>query len=111
MDGNILNDPLAESGKTRKWLNMELEKLGVTLDNVFVGQIDSYGELTIDIYDDKIKVPSPQQRPLLMAMMKQCAADLEVFALQTDSKKAQKMYNKNSEKLNQLILKLSPYLK
>ncbi|PWW25831.1 uncharacterized membrane protein YcaP (DUF421 family) [Cytobacillus oceanisediminis] len=111
MDGNILNDPLAESGKTRKWLNMELEKLGVTLDNVFVGQIDSYGELTIDIYDDKIKVPSPQQRPLLMAMMKQCAADLEVFSLQTDSKKAQKMYNKNSEKLNQLILKLSPYLK
>lgn len=111
MDGKILNDPLAESGKTRKWLNMEIEKLGLTLENIFLGQIDSYGELTVDVYDDTVKVPSPQQRPLLMAMMKQCAADLEVFALQTDSKKAQHMYQRNSEKLDQIIQKLRPYLK
>ncbi|WP_264739187.1 DUF421 domain-containing protein [Cytobacillus firmus] len=111
MDGKILNDPLAESGKTRKWLDMEIEKLGLTIDNIFLGQIDSYGELTVDIFDDSLKVPAPQQRPLLMAMIKKCAADLEVFSLQTDSKKAQEMYEKNTQKLNQIIQKLSPYLK
>ncbi|WP_370222528.1 DUF421 domain-containing protein [Cytobacillus sp.] len=111
MDGKILNDPLAESGKTRKWLNMEIEKLGLTIDNIFFGQINSYGELTVDIFDDSLKVPAPQQRPLLMAMIKKCAADLEVFSLQTDSKKAQEMYEKNTQKLNQIIQKLSPYLK
>ncbi|MBX9973802.1 DUF421 domain-containing protein [Cytobacillus firmus] len=111
MDGEILNDPLAESGKTRKWLDMEIEKLGLTIDNIFLGQIDSYGELTVDIFDDSLKVPAPQQRPLLMAMIKKCAADLEVFSLQTDSKKAQEMYEKNTQKLNQIIQKLSPYLK
>ena len=111
MDGKILNDPLAESGKTRKWLDMEIEKLGLTLDNIFLGQIDSFGELTVDIFDDSLKVPAPQQRPLLMAMIKKCAADLEVFSLQTDSKKAQQMYEQNTQKLNQIIQKLSPYLK
>ncbi|EFV75785.1 hypothetical protein HMPREF1013_03845 [Bacillus sp. 2_A_57_CT2] len=111
MDGKILNDPLAESGKSRKWLDMEIEKLGLTIDNIFLGQIDSYGELTVDIFDDSLKVPAPQQRPLLMAMIKKCAADLEVFSLQTDSKKAQEMYEKNTQKLNQIIQKLSPYLK
>ncbi|MGA5688968.1 DUF421 domain-containing protein [Cytobacillus pseudoceanisediminis] len=111
MDGKILNDPLAESGKTRKWLDMEIEKLGLTIDNIFMGQINSYGELTVDIFDDSLKVPAPQQRPLLMAMIKKCAADLEVFSLQTDSKKAQQMYEKNTLKLNQIIQKLSPYLK
>ena len=111
MDGKILNDPLAESGKTRKWLDMEIEKLGLTIDNIFLGQIDSYGELSVDIFDDSLKVPAPQQRPLLMAMIKKCAADLEVFSLQTDSKKAQQMYEKNTLKLNQIVQKLSPYLK
>ncbi|MBU8728792.1 DUF421 domain-containing protein [Cytobacillus oceanisediminis] len=111
MDGKILNDPLAESGKSRKWLDMEIEKLGLTIDNIFLGQIDSYGELTVDIFDDSLKVPAPQQRPLLMAMIKKCAADLKVFSLQTDSKKAQEMYEKNTQKLNQIIQKLSPYLK
>ncbi|MDD9312302.1 DUF1657 domain-containing protein [Cytobacillus firmus] len=38
-------------------------------------------------------------------------ADLEVFSLQTDSKSAQKMYERNTEKLNRIIQKLTPYLK
>lgn len=70
MDGSILDEALRSSGKSRGWLQTELEKLNVTLDNVFIGQVDSYGELTVDIFDDKIQVPSPQQRPLLLASLK-----------------------------------------
>jgi len=110
MDGNIMNDPLAASGKTRDWLQNELEKIGVTLENVFYGQVDSYGELHVDIYDDKLKQPTPQTRPLLMAMLKKCQADLELFELETQNQDAKKMYKKNAQKLDQAIQKLEPYL-
>ncbi|MFD2444404.1 DUF421 domain-containing protein [Bacillus sp. CGMCC 1.16607] len=110
MDGQVLNDPMSDAGKTRAWLHLELEKLGVTIENVFLGQINSYGELTVDLYDDLVKVPSPQERPLLMAMLKKCQADLELFALETNSQEAKKMYNKNAKRITEAIHKLSPYL-
>ncbi|HYK73011.1 MAG TPA: DUF421 domain-containing protein [Pseudoneobacillus sp.] len=110
MDGKINNDAMSQAGKTREWLDTELAKLGATIENVFFGQIDSYGELTVDLYDDQIKVPSPQQRPLLNAMLKKCHADLELFALETDSESAKKMYAKNAKRMNEAIQKLQPYL-
>jgi uncharacterized membrane protein YcaP (DUF421 family) len=110
MDGKISDEALGAASKNRKWLQIELDKLGVTLDNVFNAQVDSYGDLTVDLYDDKIKVPSPQQRPLLLAMIKKCQADLELFALETESKEAKQMYNKNAAKLDEAINILTPYL-
>ncbi|WBL13084.1 DUF421 domain-containing protein [Sutcliffiella sp. NC1] len=110
-DGKIVDDSLGKSGKNRQWLQTELDKLGVLLENVYVGQVDSYGELTIDLYDDTITVPSPQQRPLLLAMLKKCAADLEGFALATDNKEAKEMFEKNKNKLNNAIKKVESYLK
>lgn len=111
MDGKILDHALALAKQTRQWLEIELEKLGVTLDNVFLGQVDSYGQLTIDVYDDKINVPSPQQQPLLMSMLKKSQADLESFALQTDNENAKKMYTETSKKIQKAIDILTPYLK
>lgn len=111
MDGTIINDALAAARKDRAWLHQELDKLGVTLENVFLGQINSYGELTVDLYDDKINVPSPQNRPLLMASLKKCQADLELYALATESKQAKAMYQKNAQKLEQALSVLAPYLK
>ncbi len=110
MDGKILDEGLKTSGKSRAWLTIELEKLEVTLDNVFLGQVDSYGELTIDIYDDKIQVPSPSQRPLLLAMLKKTQADLELFSLGTDCEKSKAMYKKNATLVQEAIDKLNPYL-
>lgn len=110
MDGTIINDAMAAAGKDRNWLHTELDKLGVTVENVFVGQVDSYGELFVDVFDDKLNVPSPQTRPLLMAMIKKCQADLELFALETDSEEAKAMYNKNAQKLTDVANKLKPYL-
>jgi uncharacterized membrane protein YcaP (DUF421 family) len=111
MDGNIIDESLRCSGKGRGWLYTELEKLEVTLDNVFLGQVDSYGELTVDLYDDKIQVPTPAQRPLLLATLKKVQADLEIFSLETDCEISKAMYKKNSIKLQESIDKLSPYLK
>ncbi|MFH7820323.1 DUF421 domain-containing protein [Neobacillus thermocopriae] len=110
IDGKILDGELTEAGKGRGWLYSELEKLGVTLDNVFMAQVNSYGELTVDLYDDKIQVPSPAQRPLLLASLKKAQADLEIFSLSTDCEKTKAMYKKNADLLQETINKLSPYL-
>lgn len=111
MDGKVIDEPLSTIGLNRGWLNEELEKIGVSVDNVFLGQIDSYGQLTVDLYDDKIQVPSPQEKPLLLASLKKCQADLELFSIQTESMEAKQMYNHNSQKLNQILSKLTPLLK
>jgi len=110
MDGSILNDAMAAAGKDRNWLHTELDKLGVTIENVFMAQVDSYGDLTIDVYDDQMNLPAPQVRPLLMAMIKKCQADLELFSLETKSDKAKAMYNENAKKLTEVIDTLKPYL-
>jgi uncharacterized membrane protein YcaP (DUF421 family) len=111
MDGSILDEALRASGKNRGWLQLELEKLGVTLENVFLAQVDSYGELTVDIYDDKLKIPSANVRPLLLATLKKTQADLEIFSLQTECAKSKAMFKKNATLLEGVIDKLNPYLR
>ncbi|MGG4266289.1 DUF421 domain-containing protein [Peribacillus simplex] len=103
MDGEILDEPLSTIGLNRNWLKTELDKLGVAIENVFLGQANSNGELNVDLFDDKIKVPSPQEKPLMLATLKKCQADLELFALGTESNEAKEMYSKNSEKLQNAI--------
>lgn len=103
MDGELLLEPLATIGRSREWLHTELRKLGVTVENVFLAQVNSFGEVTVDLYDDLLKVASPQERPLLYATMKKCQADLELFALSTDDEEAKEMYARNSQKLQAAI--------
>ncbi|WIY61029.1 DUF421 domain-containing protein [Bacillus arachidis] len=111
MDGNVLDEPLSASGHNRAWLHAELEKIGVVIENVFLGQVDSYGQLTIDIYNDKIQMPSPQNKPLLLASLKKCHADLELFSLETKSKAASQMYSKNAKQIENILNKVTYLLK
>lgn len=111
MDGEILDEPLSTIGRSRSWLKTELEKQGATIENVFLGQVDSYGQLTIDLFDDKLQVPSPQEKPLILSMMKKCQANLELFALGTEAQEAKQMYSNNSKKLQEAIDKVTPILK
>ncbi|MCW9132919.1 DUF421 domain-containing protein [Bacillus paramycoides] len=111
MDGNVLDEPLSASGHNRAWLYSELEKLGVVIENVFLAQVDSYGQLTIDIYNDKLQMPSPQNKPLLLASLKKCHADLELFSLETKSKSASDMYSKNAVQVENILNKVTYLLK
>jgi uncharacterized membrane protein YcaP (DUF421 family) len=110
MDGQVVDEALRSAGKSRGWLHSELAKLELTLDNVFIGQVDSYGELSVDIYDDKMQVPSPAQRPLLLATLKKTQADLEIFSLETQDEVSIAMYKKNAKLMQETIDKLTPYL-
>ncbi|MCI1592706.1 MULTISPECIES: DUF421 domain-containing protein [Heyndrickxia] len=109
-EGQILDEALGETVFNRAWLKAELEKLNVALDNVFIGQIDSYGKLTVDIYDDKIQLPNSQERALLLATLKKCQADLELFTLATESKPAQEMYKLNAKRIENMVNRIKPFL-
>jgi uncharacterized membrane protein YcaP (DUF421 family) len=111
LEGKILDEPLGLTGYNRAWLLTELEKLNVSLANVFIGQVDSYGKLSVDIYDDKIQLPQSQEKSLLLATLKKCQADLELFSIATQSVSAKEMYERNAERLTQMLRKAGPYLK
>ncbi|MCM3651832.1 DUF421 domain-containing protein [Metabacillus litoralis] len=111
MDGLVLDEPLSTAGRNRRWLETELDKLNVSIENVYLAQVDTYGQLTVDLFDDKIKVASPQEKPLLLAMIKKCQADLELFSLATESEEVKKMYHHNALKIEKVKNKLTPYLK
>jgi len=109
-DGEIMDEPLATIGRSRAWLNTELEKLGVAVENVFLGQVDSYGQLFVDLFDDQLKVPTTQTKAVLYATLKKCEADLELFALTTRSKEAKSMYEQCAKQLQDVIDEMKPIL-
>ena len=110
LDGNMLNEGLTNIGLNKGWLKTELENKGVVLENVFIGQVDSSGDLYLDIFDDMIQVPKSQIKEMLYASIEKSQADLMSFALETKNERAKSMYIKNAENLNKVMIKLEPYL-
>ncbi|MBW7650563.1 DUF421 domain-containing protein [Anoxybacillus sp. ST4] len=110
MDGKILDEPLATARLSRGWLKQQLDQMGVAVENVFLAQVDSYGQLTVDLYDDRIQLPEPQQKQLLLASMKKAESDFELFSLQTNDAEAKQMYEQQAKQMQQLIQKLQPFL-
>ncbi|GAA4846009.1 DUF421 domain-containing protein [Paenibacillus vulneris] len=111
IDGNIMDEPLATAGFSRAWLQAELEKIGVTKDNVFLGQVDSYGSLYVDLYDDMLQVPANSEKLLLLANLKKCEADISLYGLATNSSEAKMMYEQCARLLRKEIVNLIPVLK
>ncbi|WP_174613071.1 DUF421 domain-containing protein [Virgibacillus ihumii] len=111
MDGKALMEPLTNASLNTNWLETELEKLNVSIENVFLGQVDSSGQLTVDLYDDMINVPSPSEKPLLLASMKKCQADLELFSLATENQQVKEMYERNSQRMAETINMIEKYLR
>lgn len=111
MDGEIMDEALATIGFSRGWLKTELDKLGVTIENVFLGQVDSYGQLFVDLFDDKIQVPMPQEKAVLFSTLKKCEGDLMLFGLTTNNKAAKEMYEQCSKQMEDIIAQLKPVLK
>lgn len=110
MDGVIMDEPLATLGLNRQWIKTELEKAGVALENVFLGQADDTGQLYLDLYDDKIQVPKPQLLKLTYAVLKKCQADLEMYALSTQNEQSKKMYEQQAKQLQTIIQSVTPLM-
>ncbi|MEW9500765.1 DUF421 domain-containing protein [Jeotgalibacillus marinus] len=111
MDGKMINEALEFIGKSNEWMTSELEKLGVSVESIFIGQLESNGQLIIDQYDDSISTnESVDEGPYLVAILNKCQADLELFALSAHEEQAKLMYIKNSEKLKKVIQDTKKYL-
>ncbi|MEJ8553776.1 DUF421 domain-containing protein [Tepidibacter sp. Z1-5] len=110
LDGNIIDEALTNRGLNRGWLNTQLESLGVSLDNIFIGQVDSSGDLYVDLFQDSIQIPKPQVKELIYANLEKTQADLLSFALETENPKAKDMYSNDAQKLQSIVKKLKPYL-
>lgn len=110
LDGTVLDEPLSTIGLNREWLKVQLSNAGVSVDNVFIGQVDSSGDLFIDLFDDSIQVAQPQVKELLYATISKVQADLMSFSLETDNPKAKEMYSQNYNKIKNVMDKLEPYL-
>lgn len=110
LDGNILDEPLAALGLNRGWLENQLENSGVTVENVFVGQVDSAGDLYLDLFDDALQVPRPKVREALFAGLEKAQGELSRYSLEVADESVKKMYAENAAKLKTLLDKLGPYL-
>lgn len=110
LDGNILNEGLTNAGLNRTWLTTQLEIKGVSLENVFLGQVDSSGDLYVDLFDDMIQVPKTEIKDMLYASIEKCLADLTSFSLDSDNEEAKNMYSQDADKLKKVMQKLEPYL-
>ncbi len=111
MDGRILDEPLATRGLSRSWLKEELAKIEVIPENVYLAQVDEYGQLTVDLFDDQLQVPKPTELPLLNASLKKVQADLHLYALDTENKQAQKMYQWCATQMQEVAERVSIYIK
>ncbi|PTM57762.1 DUF421 domain-containing protein [Desmospora activa] len=111
IDGNMMDEPLATMGLNRGWLQTELDKIGVSPENVFLGQVDAMGELYVDLFDDAIQVPKPTTRQLLLATLEKAKADLDSFSLDTDNPKAKKMYQHSAKEVASILSDVRSLLK
>ncbi|WP_211745246.1 DUF421 domain-containing protein [Paenibacillus sp. Marseille-Q4541] len=62
IDGHIMPETLREAGYNEGWLHKQLRNLHLPLKHVFIGQVDSKGELTVQTGDKalpKSALPNP----------------------------------------------------
>ncbi|WP_042121447.1 DUF421 domain-containing protein [Paenibacillus senegalensis] len=111
IDGEILDEPLSKIGLNRGWLHTELEKQGVAQQNVFLAQVDNMKQLYVDVYSDELKIPTPQNKELLHALLKKCQADLELFALQCTQAEAKEMYTDAAGSIQRVLDSITYLLK
>ncbi|WP_409288566.1 DUF421 domain-containing protein [Peribacillus sp. SCS-37] len=110
MDGQVIFEALGKTGGNLEWLNSELEKRRTSLENVFLAQVDTYGELTLDLYNDHHTINTPSERQLLFASMKKVQAELELLALNTKNQTSQKDFSVCAEKLKEVLTEVEEYL-
>lgn len=112
MDGQVMHKSLQDLGYSEAWLKGEVEKYGaLDIENVFLAQIDSLGNMYVDLYDEASRQSVVEERPLLGASLKKIQADLESFALQTEDPAAKKMYTDQAKQLQKTLGNILPYLK
>ncbi len=111
LDGIIMDEALTAMGLNRQWLHTELEKVGVAPENVFIGQVDSGGQLYIDLFDDAVIVPAPKTKELAYVTLRKAQSDCEAYALATIDQDTKGMFANSAKILLEVANELEPWLK
>ncbi|HET6871380.1 MAG TPA: YetF domain-containing protein, partial [Sporolactobacillaceae bacterium] len=110
-NGKPIQSAIDASGFTKGWLVGELSKKGIKdFSEVYAAQVDSKGQLYVDLKDDQKSNAMSNDRQALLAKIKKIAADLDVYSLDTDNPEAKAMYKEEAKKVKELEDKLRPYL-
>jgi uncharacterized membrane protein YcaP (DUF421 family) len=111
IDGTLLENRLKYLGYTKQWVLDEIKNQGANkFEDVFLAQIDSSGNLFIDLFNDEKEVNQGKKKPQLSAKLRRIQADIEDIASQTTDPNAKQMYFNQSKELQKLINKLNPDL-
>ncbi|KUO51066.1 MAG: hypothetical protein APF76_16355 [Desulfitibacter sp. BRH_c19] len=110
LDGNIMDEPLTNMGLNRDWLITQFASTGISLDNVFIAQIDTVGDLYVDVFDDAMQIPQPKVKELVYTNLEKIQSDFLTYSLDTLEPNVKAMYAENANKIKKLKEKLQPYL-
>lgn len=111
MDGDILEHPLTQLGLNPEWVEMELNKRKLHLKDVFLAQIDTFGNMKIDLYNDQLESPKNKDRLLTMVTLEKCVSDFEFLAVTAVSDEARVFYKNTAFSLEETETILRPILK
>ncbi|RKD24972.1 hypothetical protein BEP19_03810 [Ammoniphilus oxalaticus] len=110
-DGEVMESTLDEIGVTKEWLLGEIIKQGAkTYSDVFAAQLESNGNVYIDLYDDQKKVTQPNQKAMLKATLEKTRADLMIYTLDTDNPEAKQMFDQEAQRIEKTLQSLNSYL-
>ncbi|MBE3589240.1 MAG: DUF421 domain-containing protein [Firmicutes bacterium] len=111
LQGRVLDDALREAGRTREWLDAKLAEYGVgDIRDVVVAQVDTEGNLYLDLREDTAPQPQSTVKPSTLATLRKAAADLKTFSLETDDDAAAAMYRELANQLDAMVERLEPHL-
>ncbi|MBH5320182.1 DUF421 domain-containing protein [Paenibacillus sp. GSMTC-2017] len=95
MDGQVIEEELKDSGHNKEWLNHELGRHNLKLEDIFLSQLDTQGQLTFMTVDGHSypKQSSSKAQDKIQGLTKQLEQELkrlEKFAInESDRKKYQ----------------------
>ncbi|MFX3650139.1 MAG: DUF421 domain-containing protein [Paenibacillus sp.] len=109
MDGHILPETLTNTEISEDWIKKELRKLNLTLSQVFIGQVDSKGELTVQTGTRALPKPAhTTPNDQIQDLIQQLKDDLK---LRKDLASDDKDRLKYQEALDQLQTSMHAYQK
>ncbi|MED4165038.1 DUF421 domain-containing protein [Halalkalibacterium halodurans] len=112
IDGNVLEKSLQDYGYTKEWLLAEVTKQGAKrFEDVFLAQIDSKGNVYVDLYNDQqSNMPEVKQKLLMAANIKQLQADLIQISMQVTDAKTKEQFKAHAKQMDQLFHELSAHM-
>lgn len=111
MDGKIMEEALQKSGYNRDWLSKQLQQRWIQSEKeVFLAQVDSAGELYVDMFDDSRKLSQPKAPDNLLAQLAACVEEMKLRSQASGQPEGRNTYGNAAQKLHALAAELESSL-